>query len=126
MLRDLGRYGFKVFGRSDVVRKLRLSLVVAQNWQIALIAAAIVLIVALLVAMRLVVESQVQLARDRLSREEAVRAAEARCFALPSRLASEACRLQSATSAKSNMGFQGLRDPSAYTPTSSSTSATAN
>ncbi|BEP60290.1 hypothetical protein GmRootV213_08440 [Variovorax sp. V213] len=63
-----------------------------RNWRGTLMAALVGLLIALAMAMKWLVELQVQAAEERRSLEAIARAAQLRCFELASHRATEACR----------------------------------
>jgi hypothetical protein len=63
-----------------------------RNWRATLMAAAVGLLVVMAMIMKWVVEYQVEAAHERRALEAEAREAEARCFALASYRATEACR----------------------------------
>ena len=63
-----------------------------RNWRGTLMAALVGLLIALAMAMKWLVEFQVEAAEERRSLEAIARAAQMRCFELASHRAAEACR----------------------------------
>ncbi|WGT66219.1 general secretion pathway protein GspL [Variovorax paradoxus] len=63
-----------------------------RNWRATLMAALIVLLIVMAMLMKWLVQFQVDAAKERRALESLAREAEARCFALASYRATEACR----------------------------------
>jgi hypothetical protein len=74
------------------MNKSEASLFRVQNWRGTLMAALIGLLIVMAMIMKWLVEFQVDAAQERRSLEALAREAEARCFALASNRATEACR----------------------------------
>jgi len=63
-----------------------------QSWRTTLLAASVVLLIVMALLMKWLVELQVETAQERQLREAVAREADARCFALPTRLEVDTCR----------------------------------
>ncbi|MDR6886866.1 MULTISPECIES: hypothetical protein [Variovorax] len=77
-----------------------------RNWRGALMAALIVLLIVMALLMKWLVQFQVDAAQERRALESLAREAEARCFALASYRATEACRAAHAARTASELAVK--------------------